>query len=333
MFSSAVAVRPYRAALFLGGTALFAYVVRAVGPDAVAGAFATLSWRLGIVLIFPFTILFTLDTLGWRFAFPRERVPLVTLARIRLVGQAVSAVTPTATLGGEAVKVWLLRGDASTRESLVSVVIGKTSMIASQGLFLLLGVLLSRRIHSVRGPVVYGMEWLLALETLAVAGFIGVQLAGVLHGGHRLLNRIGMSGAHGGVVAEDVDRMLANFYRHQPRQFALSIGCNFLGWLASAGEVWVILHLIGAPVSMTIALVIEAFATAIRFAAFLVPAHIGVMEGGVVMTFLALGLSAANGLSFALVRRVRELAWTGIGLLLLAGRPLPSPRALLDSRS
>src|SRR5262249_12643119 len=74
--------------------------------------------------------------------------------------------------------------------------------------------------------------------------------------------------------------------------------------------------------------VIEAFGTGIAFATFFIPGQLGVAEGGAVATFIALGLSAATGLSFSLVRRVREVTWIGIGLLLLAARPIPSPPSL-----
>jgi uncharacterized membrane protein YbhN (UPF0104 family) len=50
----------------------------------------------------------------------------------------------------------------------------------------------------------------------------------------------------------------------------------------------------------------------------MLPAGIGVLEGGHVAMFSALGLGAATGLSFSLVRRIREATWIGIGLLLLA---------------
>jgi hypothetical protein len=71
---------------------------------------------------------------------------------------------------------------------------------------------------------------------------------------------------------------------------------------------------------VTTALIIEAFATGISFATFFLPTDIGVEEGGAVATFLALGMNGATGLSLSLVRRVREVAWIGIGLLLIAGQ-------------
>src|SRR5207244_225030 len=104
--------------------------------------------------------------------------------------------------------------------------------------------------------------------------------------------------------------------------------CNLLGWITRAAEVWLVLYLLHAGVSVAMALVIEAFGTGIGFATFFLPVDIGVEEGGAVATFLALGLSGGTGLSLSLVRRIREVAWVALGLLLLAGKPKPSRAAV-----
>jgi hypothetical protein len=80
---------------------------------------------------------------------------------------------------------------------------------------------------------------------------------------------------------------------------------------------------VGRPVSLVTATVIEAFGTGIRFATFLIPASLGVLEGGYALTFAALGLGSTAGVSFSLIRRLREVAWVAVGLLALAlTRPL-----------
>ena len=322
MVESARATRWWQGALLVLGAALFGYLVANIGFADIESSFRTLSWRLLVVLVFPCLVFKLFDTLGWRFAFPGESEPLLTLMKIRIAGQAVSATTPTGTLGGDAVKAWLLRDRVSTRESLVSLIVVKTTMVASQGLFLAFGVLVARRILALDTPLIRAMEWLLVLEAIAVGGFLAVQTAGVAGRGERVLRRFGVrTGARAGAAAEGVDRALATFYRTRQGSFVLSIACNVLGWLASAGETWLVLRFLGAPVAVPTALVIEAFGTGVRFATFFVPAQIGVAEGGTVAACVALGLSAATGLSLSLVRRVREAAWTGIGLLLLAGSP------------
>jgi uncharacterized protein (TIRG00374 family) len=319
------ATRWWQGALLLLGAALFAFLIADIGLAAIESSFRTLSWRLLVVLVFPCLVFKLFDTLGWRWAFPGKPVSLLTLMKIRIAGQAVTATTPTGTLGGDAVKAWLLRDRVSVRESLISLIVVKTTMVASQGLFLALGVLVAQRLLVLETPLVRAMEWLLVLEAVAVIGFLAVQMAGVVGRGERLLRRLGLrAGERIGAAAEEVDRGLATFYRRRPGRFVLSLACNLLGWFASAGETWLILRFLGVPVSVPTALVIEAFGTGVRFATFFVPAQIGVAEGGTVAACVALGLSAATGLSLSLVRRVREAAWTGVGLLLLAGSPRPS---------
>ena len=152
------ATRWWRATLLLVGAALFAYLIAEIGLADIASSFRTLSWRLLIVLVFPCLVFKLFDTLGWRFAFPGASVPLLTLMRIRITGQAVTATTPTGTLGGDAVKAWLLRDRVSTPETLISLIVVKTTMVASQGLFLALGVLVARRILALDTPLIRGME-------------------------------------------------------------------------------------------------------------------------------------------------------------------------------
>ena len=47
------------------------------------------------------------DTLGWRFAFPRDPAPFHRLYGARLAGEALNLVTALGSVGGEAVKAWL----------------------------------------------------------------------------------------------------------------------------------------------------------------------------------------------------------------------------------
>jgi len=318
--------RLYRAALLACGAALLAFLVIRIGPATVVESFRVLSWRLVLLIVFPCIVLKTFDALAWGFAFHERPVPFRSLLASVLAGQAVSSTTPAGMLGGNAVMAWMLRDRVTLRQSLASLIIVQTTSTASQGLFLLLGILIARWWFSSSLPLVRVMEWLLLLEAIGVIGFVTLQMRGMMAGGHGLLARLGFTGsARSREAARDVDENLIEFYRRQPRRLALSLTCNFLGWITRAGETWLILFLLGAAVSVTTAIVIEAFATGISFATFFLPIDIGVEEGVAVATFLALGMTGATGLSFSLVRRVRELVWIAVGLLLLAAKRRGSP--------
>jgi uncharacterized protein (TIRG00374 family) len=284
----------------------------------VLASIADLSWRLVVVLVFPVTLVQLFDTLGWRYAFLRDGVSFRALVVSRLAGEAFNMTTPTAALGGEAVKAWLLRGHVPLDATLSSVIVAKTTITIAQGLYLLLGIVVAWRTVLTGSLLLYGMVWLLTLEAVALALFVLVQTRGLLGWTGRLLGRLGVQAARGGVSLGRVDDALGQFYRTAPGRLILSIVFHFLAWLLGSLETWLILGFLGAEVSLATATVIEAFGTAIKVATFLIPASLGVLEGGFVATFVALGLSSTTAVSFGLVRRIREGVWIAIGLAAFA---------------
>ncbi len=312
-----VAWRVARVLLLGSGLAVLALLVWHNDPASLLASLRQLSWRLLVVLVFPFALVNALDTFGWRFAFRHNHVPFGTLFTARLAGEAFNLTTPTASVGGEAVKAWLVRHHVGFEEGFTSVIVAKTTITIAQGLLLLVALPFAWWLLPHDSPVLQTMAWLLLAEVLAVAGLVFVQVSGVMGGGGRALGRFAFLARMAGSLTR-VDSSLAQFYRGEPVRLTLSIVFHFLGWLGGALEGWLILHLLGLEVTLVTALLIEAFATAVRFATFMVPASIGALEGGIVAIFAALGLGATAGLSFSLVRRLREATWIGVGYVALA---------------
>jgi uncharacterized protein (TIRG00374 family) len=309
--------RTVRILLMLSGAALLAILVSRNDPEAILHSIRQLSWRLLIVIAFPFTLVNVLDTLGWRFAVRTDRVPFGALFSARLAGEAFNLTTPTASVGGEAVKAWLIRHHVPIDEALSSVIVAKTTITIAQGLLLVVGLPCAWLLLPHDSPLLRVMVWLLLIEVLAVGGFVAFQMGGLLGRGGRMLGRFAVLERVAGGLGR-LDDSLAVFYRREPLRLALSTLFHFLGWVVSGVEVWVALHLLGFPISLTAAMLIEAFSTAVRFATFMVPASIGALEGGHVAIFTALGLGGMTGMTFSIVRRIREATWIGIGFLALA---------------
>jgi putative membrane protein len=313
-----------RLVLLACGAAFLASLVIRIGPGDIAASLSQLSWSVLLIVVFPFSLVTLFDTMGWRFAFRRDGVPFRALLSARMAGEAFNLTTPTAAVGGEAVKAWLLRPHVPLNESLPSVIVAKTTITIAQGLFLLVGVVLAWPILPPDSRLLHGMAWLLGVEVVAVGGFVLVQMMGLVGAGGRVAERLGaLPVAKRLRTLAHVDEALSHFYRRERRRFLLSIGSHFVGWVLGVLEAYIILRLLGAPVPLLTAAVIEAFGTAVRFAAFVVPAGLGAQEGGHAAVFAALGLGAGMGVSFSLVRRVREAAWVGFGLVALASmRPV-----------
>src|SRR5262245_46753222 len=94
-------------ASFALGAGLLVLLLFHSGLDEVGDRFDELGWNGPLVLI-PYLLIAALDVLGWRCTFPPRavaNVPLRTLYFTRLAGEAVNSMTPTATVGGEPLKV------------------------------------------------------------------------------------------------------------------------------------------------------------------------------------------------------------------------------------
>jgi glycosyltransferase 2 family protein len=304
------------------GVALLAALVAQNDPAAVLASIVDLSWRLAVIVCFPAALVAYFDTLGWRYAFLREAAPFRALAAARLAGEAFNMTTPTAAVGGEAVKAWLLRGYAPLDATLASVIVAKTTITLGQGLYFMLGVVVAWEIGLAGSPLFYGMIWFLAIEAIALALFVLVQMRGMLGWTGRVLERLGLRPANLQAMLGSVDQSLGQFYRTAPWRLGLSIWFHFIAWLLGSVETWLLLKFLGSDVSLATATVIEAFSTGVKVATFLVPASLGVLEGGFVATFAVLGLSPTTAISFSLVRRLREAVWVAIGLIaFVAMRP------------
>ena len=320
-------MRALRIALLVAGVALLVVLVVENDPPAILASVRRLSWRLVVVICFPAAVVAIFDALGWRFAFARDRVGLGTLLWARLAGEAFNLTTPTANVGGEAIKAWLLRGRVPLSESLPAVIVAKTTITIAQAFFLAVGIAVAWPVLPHDAPLLRGMPWLLALEVLALGGFVAAQMSGTLGSLVARLATTGWLRARDRAGAlHRVDAALGSFYRREPWRLTLSIAAHFIAWMLGVVEAYLILRFIGTGVSWQTATVIESFGTAIKVATFLVPASVGVLEGGFVAVFAAFGLGPSAGISFSLIRRAREIAWVGLGLIAFsAGGPRSDP--------
>jgi len=312
-----------KGALLTLGLALLAVILWRAGPGAVLEALRPVGWGV-LVLILAYLPVWVLDTLGWKFAFPTDSppVPLRRLFRIRLTGEAFNVLTPTLDLGGEAVKALLLtREGIPTAQALASVVVAKTTLAVGEVLFLLGGLGVAVQMFALPEPVRRGAGLTLLLGGLGVGAFLLLQRRGLFGSVAGLLRRLGLARRFWREQAPTVaalDEVLRAYYA-RPGRGVLSVGFHLMGWLAGTAEVALILWFLDLPVTAATALALEAGHQLARAASFFIPAKLGTQEGGSVILFSALGFPAALGVAVSLLRRVREMAWVALGLLLVAG--------------
>jgi len=103
-----------------------------------------------------------------------------------------------------------------------------------------------------------------------------------------------------------IDDAVVMAYRSGPAFWRANL-FRLIGWVGGAGEVWLVTWCLGQPLAAADAFVLESLSSGVRAVAFMVPAAIGVQEGGLVLFGALFGLPAEIGLAISLSKRVREL--------------------------
>lgn len=307
-------------ALVLAGLALFAGLLRRLGTAALLAHLHLVGW--GLLLIIGQEILaIVANTLGWRAGFPAGSLPpFGRLLGARIAGDAVNYLTPTATLGGELVRVRLVRGETRRLDGATSIAIAKLSQTIAQLAFVVIGVAVLVAVVPLSTGARLGIALATAAMSLAGVAVWVAQRRGMFAPLARLALRYDGRGRFGHLAGalQRLDAEITRVHRAPGRPFLVSASWFFVGWTLGAFEIALMLWLLGVPVTVTRALAIEALSAAIDAALFFVPGKLGTQEGGKVLIFTTMGLDPALGLTVGVLRRIRELAWALTGLVVLA---------------
>jgi len=310
--------------LLILGVYILYITAKAVGIQTIASNILELKWKLlPLLLIYP--LVFGFDTMGWMCAFPRslpQHVPFHELFRIRVIGETLNAVVPwAASLGGEPVKAELLRSrhGMSLSEGYASILIVHTTFWVSLNIFVIGGILVTIKTLPLT-PILWQsvLAFLVGLGLIALLLVIGLHL-GIFKKVHSLGETFKWWGEKSGEKKSkylQLDDEIKRFYTRHTWRFLLSILFNFLGWFTGLFEIWWIANILGIPIGFTEAWLFEALIQVLRIVTFFIPSSIGAQEGGIVLIFAQFGIESAIGLTIAVIRRMREILWIGLGLLL-----------------
>ena len=287
----------------------------------IGRALAGLGWTAPLLLL-PYFAVYVADTAGWQFAFKRTpAVSLATLFRVRWAGEAVNNILPSAYIGGEALKVYLLskRGVSMALGAPASL-ISKTVQTLAQLFFIALGGLAYLAIGVAQAPFRTGMVSILALGVVIVGALLWIQCRGLFRVVFDVLSPAMLQLSRLEKRREELlrfDAEVSDFYRRHPRRFLMCFAAYFLGWILDIGEILLASHLLGMPVNWTQAMAIEAFIGVAKAFAVVIPGAIGVQESSVVFLCRMAGVPDAFGFTYAILRRARDVFFALVGWKLL----------------
>jgi len=298
------------------------WVLNQVGWATLGRHLRQVGWGWPLLLL-PYGVVNWVEAVSWKYLLlPRPGSPSVGhLFWLRLGGEALNQLTPTASLGGEPFKASRLAAAGVPWEiATASVVIHKGILVLSLALYIFLGLALAPLFL----PVVAAHLGLLGLGALVLAGagitFVILQRRNPCGLGLRLLTRLGLcpsalkekEGAF-----NDLDRRLSRFYREHPGRAGLAFILFFVSWVLHAVEVYVMFWLLGHPIGWAAAVCLDALAMLFTALGFFIPAALGAQEGGNLLLALGFNLGLPLGVAFSILRRLREAFWNALGLLVV----------------
>ena len=313
--------------LLIIGLLTLVLIVWHIGPGQIYDAAAQLGPAALLALLIPSLIMYIIEAYGWKVTLgpSAKDIPFWRVLAIRTAGEVVNMTTPTAYVGGEPLKAYLLKKhQVPMVEGLASVIIAKTTMTIAEVLFIFLGISLGMWLlggNDSSGETVAAALLGVGLLAFGTAAFVFVQRQGLFTWLLGFLRKIGLKIAYLESREEQLrslDRTILTFYRNNRPAFYSSTGLFFLGWMAEALEVYVIIYYLGGPAMALSAISIGALSVFIKGGTFFIPGSLGAQDGGNMLLLSAFGYSNVTGITFALLRRFRELVWIGLGLLCLA---------------
>jgi putative membrane protein len=293
----------------LAGIGLFTALIAWYGASDIAAGLIAMGWGIALVSVFRF-LLISFDMLSWRVLLhPDARQSFGCLFWIRWVADSANTLLPVARIGGEFIRAHMLyRRNVTGAAAAASVMVDVTAGIFTQLIFSVVGVLAFFTIARNGENTTLNLTLGLALFSAGIIGFYVVQRAGFFAKLARVTEHMidgqrwrNLSGA-----TAKFDAAVDALYRDR-RSVTLCCFWRIVGWVAGAGEVWLILYFLGHPVSLAEAFILESLGQTARSAGFMIPGGLGVQEGGLILIGSHLGLTPELALGLSLAKRAREL--------------------------
>lgn len=316
-------MRRFNLVMLAIATVFLVWLLQEIGWQALARYLRQVGWGWPVLMI-PYGLVSWLEALAWKYLLPTEstRPGLALLFWLRLGGEALNQLTPTASLGGEPYKaVRLQAAGPSFDEATASLVIHKALKVLSLLLYIVLGLLFAPLFIPEVSSHLTALSLAAASLGLAILGFIVVQGQDPCTRAIRLLERLNLCPRFLKEKEEELSRLdsrLASFYRDYPGESILAFALLFLAWVCHGVEVYLIFWLLGHPIGWGPALCLDALTMIFTSLGFFIPASLGFQEGGNILLALGFQLGVALGAAFSILRRVREAFWMGLGLVVAA---------------
>jgi hypothetical protein len=313
------------AALF--GAGLFAWIIQQTKIEPIVEGLKSVGWGFIVILVLS-GVRPLVRAAAWRLCTPgAHQLRIRDTFPAFLTGEALGNVTPLGLFVSEPTKAVFVRHRVSMMTAVsglatenVLYTLSVAVVIATGTVALLFSFDVPRAVRLASTIVVTIMLGLLAVAAWVLTRQVRV-MTGMLDRLHRyrLAPRALMERLEKLRVLED---RIYTFHRVYPERLLPVLALETAYHVAGVAEVFVTLMWVSHAPTLLVAFVVETANRATNVIFKFVPMRLGVDEAGTEILTAVLGYPSATGVTLAIVRKMRVLFWTGVGLLLLARRGL-----------
>ncbi|MFH1174594.1 MAG: lysylphosphatidylglycerol synthase transmembrane domain-containing protein [archaeon] len=283
------------------------------------------SLELVVKYLLAVLVIVTLGVFRWDVVLRSQHVhiPFHRLFAYRLIGNAMSYLTPGPRVGGEPFQAAAMRKEhISFTQSLSSIFIDRTVELSTSGIFFFIGIIV--------GFAVIPSDWrtktVLLLTGFLLLVFIFFFFRQVLRGKtvfHRMFRFFGLHKFKRFEQYEqkilDFEFYIIKFYKKDRIHFLITLAISFLTWVAMFLEYYFLLQMFGITANISVIFLIVSF---VGFAYLLpLPMALGSLEAGQVSAFSLLRNSADTGIGVSLIIRAKDIfiSMIGVAFMLIYG--------------
>lgn len=313
-------VRPF---FLIAGAIILIIIVRRIGIDAIVNNILAIGWRILPILLIG-AVWYVLYTFAWQQFLKRltNKISFWRLFRIKISGEAVNTLTPANFLGGDPLRIHLLKKDFQTIEGAASVVVDRTLHSIATLSIIFFGIVVSFvTFEGLPANIKYGVPIVVLIAISFMAFILIHQHKGLFGLFMSICKRTGIKKTFSDNTIEkfeELDSHIIDFYKTNRKGFWIALTSHISGRLLGIIEIYAIGRCASDEFTLFAAVVLCALAPMINAVFTFVPGALGVLEGAYSGALYLLHMDPSIGITIQITKRLRAALWILLGLIFLS---------------